>query len=203
MIILSVLAVTGAGAAVTTRDDPTYLSIWVGVTSTAFAAALVDASAVLEARRRTASIERVVHRRLRQARQVVLSQIRVVFAALPTTSEVRLAQSLRALPDTPIDLRTAPADVYPERTRQTYLRELQGQLQALLDELSSFLAAGVLTDELEAVDRLLRGHPFMILIRDVLVSDIWLKTSTVPAEQAAELLDQLESVLRTRLDDGA
>ncbi len=133
---------------------------------------------------------------------MVLSQIRVVFVGLPSTPELSLAQSLRALPDTPIGLRTAAADVYPVRTRETYFRELQGQLRALLDELGSFLAAGVLTDELEAVDRLLRGHPFMILVRDVLVGDIWLKGSRVPAEQRAELLDQLESVLPARPYDG-
>lgn len=45
VIVLSALTVTGVGAAVASRDDPTYFSIWVGVKSTAFAAALVDASA--------------------------------------------------------------------------------------------------------------------------------------------------------------
>lgn len=133
---------------------------------------------------------------------MVLWQIREVFVGLTSTPELSLAQSLRALPDTPVDLRTAAADVYPVRTRQTHLRELQEQLRALLDELGSFLAAGALTDELEAVDRLLRGHPLMILSRDVLVGDVPLKGSKVAAEQAAELLDQLETALPARPYDG-
>lgn len=134
----------------------------------------------------------------------MIAQIRVVFVGLPSSSEsgLHLAQALRALPDTVVDLRTALADVYPPRARQIYLRELHEQLRALLDVLGSFLAAGVLTDELEAVDRLLRGHSFLILVRDVLIGDMWLKGSKVAAEQAADLVDKLDSLAPPRPYDG-
>lgn len=122
--------------------------------------------------------------------------------SLPPAPDARLAAALRALPDAPVDLRTACADVYPPRSRQTYLRQLQEQLRALLDELGSFLAAGVLPDHLEAVDRLLRSHAFMILVRDVLVGDDWLRGSKTAADQAADLVDQLEWLLPSRPYDG-
>jgi len=193
--VLSLVTVGGATSAILVRHNSTWVSIWLGVTSTAFAAALVDASAVLETRRQFAPARRVVRRRLQQVHRLLVDLVRVVFDDLAALEDSALPEGLRALPDRPIDLRTSLARVYPPRTRQVYLREVQMRLQVLLDELISFTAAGILPDELEQVDQLLKSAPFMLLVRDVLSGDVWLKSNRVSAEQAADLLEKLEALV--------
>lgn len=175
-------------------SDPTWRSIWIGVTTTALASGLVDGSAVLERERQLAPVRRLAGRRIGRLHQLLLQAIATVFDDVQTDRSNAWPAALRAAADAPVDLTTL-ANVYPPRSRQQRLVELAGQLDDELEELSSLAAAGVLTRELDKLDEALRSAPFMLLLRDAFPGQPLWRGRAVMAQDAAALLERVQETL--------
>jgi len=172
----------------------TWTSIWIGVAGTSAAAALVDASAVWEARRRPLPVQRLAARRLGRIHQLLLQIVRVVFDDLQADEPRRTPQALRELPEAPLDL-TTPAAVHPPRSRQQFAVELHAQLQAVRDELVALAGTGVLAHEADEVDRLLSNSPFVILVRDAIPAAPHWRARAQIAADAADVVAAVQELM--------
>jgi hypothetical protein len=193
-VMLLTLACVGAGVAAAAASSETWTSIWIGVAGTSAAAALVDASAVWEARRRLLPVQRLAARRLGRIHQLLLQIVTVVFDDLQVAEPQRAAQGLRELPEASLDM-TTPAAVHPPRSRQQFVIELHAQVQAVREELVALAGAGVLAHEADELDRLLSSSPFMSLVRDAFPSaPHWRNRSQIAAD-AADVLAAVQGLM--------
>lgn len=178
--------------AVSTRGDEERLAIWVGLASSALTAALVDASALLEARRRLRALPAVALRRYRRAAQE-LDQLAM---ALFETSD---AAQLRALVlPLAVDL-SGRAKVFPSRSRREYASELIRSLDDAVDVMLGFAAAGVMAAEIAELDRFVHHTEAMSAARAFVVVDgpHTVQSSTLLPEWAT-LLDRSHQVMARR-----
>ncbi len=192
-VLLVVIALV-AGFLASVSANTTWTSIWIGVISTATAAALVDASAVWERQRQFAPVRRLAARRVGRLHQLLLQMVEVVFDDVNVSSPAEWPAALRTIPDGPVNL-SLPAAVYPSRTRQQFLRDLLSKLDLELEELSSLAAAGVLTRELDTVDEALRSSVFMGLVRDVFSVLPLHRDRLLMASEVAKVLTVVQAVL--------
>lgn len=192
--MLLTLVCVGAGIGAAGAGSDTWTSIWIGVAGTSAAAALVDASAVWEARRRLLPVQRLAARRLGRIHQLLLQIVAVVFDDLQVAEPRRAAQRLRELPEAPLDL-TTPAAVHPPRSRQQFVIELHAQLQAGREELVALAGAGVLAHQADEVDRLLSSSPFMSLVRDAFPAEPHWRTRAQIAADAADVLTAVQGLM--------
>lgn len=156
-IVLAVAALLCALlAACAGAGDPIF-GVWVGVATSAAAAALVDASAVYEAQRRVAVLRPLAATRYRQVYNHVCS----ISAALFNTSSPDEIQKVR-LPH--VFDPAASADVFPPRSRGEFIRQLAKWIDDEMRELLSLAAAGVLADEIREMDRFIHGAAMQMTI---------------------------------------
>jgi hypothetical protein len=163
--VLLLLGGVAAAIGVPIADDSTWQSIWVGLSSTAITAGLVDGSALLEARARERAVLHLVGVRVGQMHQSLLRVIYAVFGiSLDSASEV--SARLRSLEtEREILLEENVVGQVPPITVQANLIRLVRNVDAVLD---TALDLGVLTAEASRVQRLdeaLRHGHFMSVLR--------------------------------------
>jgi len=193
-VMLLILVCVGAGLGAAAAGSDTWTSIWIGVAGTSAAAALVDASAVWEARRRLLPVQRLAARRVGRIHQLLLQIVAVVFDDLQVDEPRWTAQGLRELPEAPLDL-TTPEAVHPPRSRQQFVVELHAQLQAVRDELVALAAAGVLAHQADEVDRLLSNSPFVIFVRDAIPAAARWRARAQLAADAANVVAAVQELM--------
>jgi hypothetical protein len=171
-------------------------AVWIGVASTAFASALVDASAQFELFRREGAILRVAGDRVRRVHQRLLWIIDLVFDVSMGNVD-GLSHELRHLEQASVDLAVPAPRVAPPHTKQQLAALWVAELYEALD---GALILGVQTAEAARVERLdmaVRSSSFIYWVRDVVPTCPRLVGGVdVSAGYAADLLDAVQAELR-------
>jgi hypothetical protein len=176
--------------------DVTWKAVWIGVASTAFASALVDASAQFESFRREGAILRIAGDRVRRVHQRLLWIIDLVFDVSMGNID-GLSHELRHLKQASVDLAVPAPRVVPPHTKQQLAALWVAELYEALD---GALILGVQTAEAARVERLdiaVRSSAFMFWIRDVVPTIPRVNGGVdVTASQAADLLEAVQAEFR-------
>jgi len=177
--------------------DVTWKAIWIGLTSTTVAAALVDGSALWETRKREEVLLRVVGQRVGRIHQRMLSIVGAVFEIAAEARDV--PDRLRAWQDRPIDL-TEDANIIPPRSKQAWLAQCIDEIDEALDVV---LALGAQTSQaarMERLDDALRSREFMVYARTAIPRIR--EGGDLLAAQAANVLDEVQAEFRYFSDRG-
>jgi hypothetical protein len=176
--------------------DVTWKAVWIGVASTAFASALVDASAQFESYRREGAILRVAGDRVGRVNQRLLWIIDLVFDVSMGNVD-GLSRELRQLTQPSIDMAGQAQGIAPPQTKQRLAALWVAELYEALD---GALILGVQTVEADRVERLdmaVRSSAFIFWIRDVVPTIPRVDGGVdVTASQAADLLDAVQAEFR-------
>lgn len=178
---------------ITQTSDDTWKSILAGVATTALAAAVVDGITLRDRVRQEKPVRQIVGRRIGRLHQILLEIVATVFD--DQHAEARdWPTVLRNVPDRP-DNFESPANVYPPRSRQRHLSQLLTQLDELVTDLAALTAAGVLSAEVNELDRRIRGSAFISMVRSFVVEPSSRSRHPVVTDAAAELLEQVQLIL--------
>ncbi|NYG57104.1 hypothetical protein BJ980_000027 [Nocardioides daedukensis] len=170
--------------------DVTWRSVWIGLGATCLSAGLVDLSAVLERRRQMLPVERLAANRIGRLGQLVFALIDVMFEGYRKEESEGHIESLRALPDGPVDWTTAAA-IHPPRSRAQRAVELTEEIRNLQSECIAFAAAGVLGREFEALDQAINSSTAFGIAKVARVAPRQ-RSSKVLSDSAADLIADLQ-----------
>lgn len=176
-------------------NDVTWRAIWIGVASTTVTAGLVDASALLAARKRERSVLRIAGDRVGVARAIFRELLDAMFGGLfemgwPSSHDLRQVQE-----PVSIDL-DEDAGVMPPRSRRIQIIHLTG---LLTDALGEALRLGADTSEafrFEEIDSGMRRNDFVLYLHSVIGQGF--QFDPLPPKfihSAADALDLLEKHL--------
>jgi hypothetical protein len=189
MLVAAFVAVIGAVVA----NDPTAVSIWIGVAVTGVTTGFVDLSGLVERRRQLRPVERLVGRRIGRLHQLLL-QLTTAIIDVQYGDARDIPEVLRRLSEGPLDLAT-PANVVPSRSRQEFAQQLYMQLVSELEAVPALQASGVLSEELDQIDLALRGGAFIVIVRDALPLQARWATRCSIAHDAANTIEEVQAVM--------
>jgi hypothetical protein len=191
---LLVVGVVSVGL-VFVADDVTWRAVWIGVASTVLVAALVDGSALYEARRRERAVLRVAGERTGRVHGRLLAIIRTVFD-VRSENDADLAQELRQLNQASIDLTVAAPAIAPPRSKLVWVLQCVHDIDEALDVAVSL---GVQTSEawrFEELDGLRVSDTFMWFSRQAEVTPRVKSGGELIAAEAADCLDLVQRRVR-------
>jgi hypothetical protein len=191
VVVLLVLLVVGAvsGLVAACAVSETSRAIWIGLSSTTAAAALVDGSALLGSRRHEQVLIRMISVRLHRINQRLWSIVAAVFD-VEGEPDATIAR-LRSWEEKPIDLTTPVPAVAPQRPRRQWILECIQQIDELLDVVISLGAETRAAGSIERLDCAMRTGFVIAMRSDV---PVWRGGGAIFAAEAAGLLEVVREV---------